>query len=85
MKPGNGGTSLLLMVGCGTGRGDSIIYIYIYIYSIFLKVFQTYDKDCITDIQIGIRQLPISMDIDTRKMKYISKLKLSKKDFNSIV
>ena len=38
---------------------------------------KTYDKDCITDIQISIRQLLISMDIDTRKMKYISKLKLS--------
>ena len=31
---------------------------------------------CIADIQISIRQLP--MDIDTRKIKYISKLKLSK-------
>ena len=46
--------------------------------SVFWKVFNTYDKDCIVDIQISISQLPISMDIDTRKMKYISKLKLSK-------
>ena len=42
--------------------------------SVFWKVFRTYDKDCIIDIQISIRQLPISIDIDTRKMKYISKV-----------
>ena len=46
--------------------------------SVFWKVFKTYDKHCIADIQISIRQLPISIDMDTRKMKYISKLKLSK-------
>ena len=46
--------------------------------SVLWKVFKTYDKDCIADIQISIRHLPISMDIDTREMKYISKLKLSK-------
>ena len=40
-------------------------------------MFKIYDKDCIADIQISIRQLAISMDID-KKMKYISKLKLSK-------
>ena len=46
--------------------------------SVFWKVIKTYVKDCIVDIQISIRQLPISMDIDTRKMKYISKFELSK-------
>ena len=51
--------------------------------SVFLKVLKTYYKDCIADIQISIRQLPNSMDIDTWKKyliyyKYISKLKLSK-------
>ena len=44
---------------------------------VFWKVFKTYDKDCITDIQLSISQIPISMGIDNRKMKYISKLKLS--------
>ena len=44
----------------------------------FWKVFKTYVKDCIADIQISIRQLPISMDIDTRKINYISRFKLSK-------
>ena len=46
--------------------------------SVFWKVFKTYDKDCIADNQFSIRQLPISMDIDKRKMKYIGKLKLQK-------
>ena len=49
--------------------------------SVFWKVFKTYDKDCIADIQINIRLLPIYMDFDTRKMKYISKHKLSKNKF----
>ena len=52
-----------------------------------------YDKDCNVDIQISIRldpviQLPgamlwslISTDIETRKMKYISILKLSQSRF----
>ena len=43
--------------------------------SVFWKVFKTYD---IADILLSIMQLPISMDIDTIKLKYISKLKLSK-------
>ena len=46
--------------------------------SVSWKVFKTYDKDCIADTKIRIRQLSICMDIDTRKMKYISKLQLSK-------
>ena len=45
--------------------------------SVFRKVFKTYDKDCMADIQISIRQLTISVDY-TRKIKYVSKLKLSK-------
>ena len=35
--------------------------------SIAWKVFETYDKDCIADIQISIRHLPTSMDSDTKK------------------
>ena len=46
--------------------------------SVFWKVFKTYDKDCIADIQVSLRQLEISLNFNTRKMKYISKLKLSK-------
>ena len=47
--------------------------------SVFWKVFKTYDSYYIADIQISIiRQLLIYMDIDTRKLKYISKRKLSK-------
>ena len=45
--------------------------------SVVWKVFKTYDNDFIVDIQISKRALPISMNIDTRNMKYISKLKLS--------
>ena len=33
--------------------------------SVFRKVFKTYNKDCIADIQV--RQLPISMDFDRNK------------------
>ena len=44
--------------------------------SVFWEIFEIYYKDCITDIQISVRQLPISMG--TRKIKYISKLRLSK-------
>ena len=44
--------------------------------SVFWKVFKTNNKDCVADIQISIWQLPISMNIDTRKMKFISKHKL---------
>ena len=47
---------------------------------ILCKVFKTYDKDCIADIQISISQ-SVSMAIDTGKIKYIGKLKQSKKTF----
>ena len=35
--------------------------------SVFWKVFKTYDKDCIVDIQISIRQLPFFLWISIQE------------------